>query len=44
MDAMEALNEETCLLIQATSGYIEQIDTRNGKERKFKISVNDMFN
>lgn len=40
--AMEALNEETCFVIQANSGYIEQIDTRNGKERKFKINVNDI--
>lgn len=29
-------------VIQANSGYIEQIDTRNGKERKFKINVNDI--
>lgn len=39
---IEALNEEMCFVIQANSGYIEHINTRNGKERKFKISGNDV--
>lgn len=39
--AMKAITRETCFVIQAKFGYIEQIDTKNGKEKTFKVNIND---